>query len=210
MGNRAVITTKEKNLGVYLHWNGGRDSVEAFLKYCELRGFRSPDRDCYGWARLCQIVSNFMSRDGMSVGIDTIDKLDCNNWDNGTYIIEDWQIVGREFFEGSEQQEYELKEMLVAIDKSQPHKHQLGKKFLIADEIPVSELKVGQFVYMPSYDGSYEILQVVGFGEDKFVNGQNVKGIPFVNNYGREIEGVMDYSWNTNNYIKTDKIRICR
>ena len=89
MGNRAVITTKEKNLGVYLHWNGGRDSVEAFLKYCELRGFRSPDRDCYGWARLCQIISNFMSRDGLSVGIDTIDKLDCDNWDNGTYIIED-------------------------------------------------------------------------------------------------------------------------
>ena len=120
------------------------------------------------------------------------------------------KIVGREFFEGSEQQEYELKEMLVAIDKSQPHKHQLGKEFLLADEIPVSELKVGQFVYMPSYDGSYEILQVVGFGEDKFVNGQNVKDIPFVNNYGREIDGDIDYSWNTNNYIKTDKIRVCR
>ena len=38
MGNRAVITT-EKNfenngVGVYLHWNGGYDSVSAFLKYC--------------------------------------------------------------------------------------------------------------------------------------------------------------------------------
>lgn len=209
MGNRAVITTKEKNLGVYLHWNGGRDSVEAFLKYCELRGFRSPDRDCYGWARLCQIISNFMSRDGLSVGIDTVGNLDCDNWDNGTYIIEDWEIVGREFFEGSEQQEYDLKEMLVEIDNCQPLIHRLGEDFILADEIPVSELKVGQFVYMPSYDGSYEILQVVGFGEDKFVNGLNVKGIPFVNNYGKEIDGVMDYSWNTNNYIKTDKIRVC-
>ena len=31
MGNRAVITTEKKDLGIYLHWNGGRDSVEAFL-----------------------------------------------------------------------------------------------------------------------------------------------------------------------------------
>lgn len=43
MGNRAVITTSKapdvsgaKDLGIYLHWNGGRDSVEAFLKYCVL------------------------------------------------------------------------------------------------------------------------------------------------------------------------------
>lgn len=31
MGNRAIITNKEKKVAVYLHWNGGRDSVEAFL-----------------------------------------------------------------------------------------------------------------------------------------------------------------------------------
>ena len=30
MGNRAVITDIEKKVGIYLHWNGGRDSVEAF------------------------------------------------------------------------------------------------------------------------------------------------------------------------------------
>ncbi len=59
MGNRAVITTPDKKMGIYLHWNGGRDSVEAFLHYCELHGFRSPDRDPYGWARLCQVIGNF-------------------------------------------------------------------------------------------------------------------------------------------------------
>ena len=35
MGNRAVITTAEKRIGLYLHWNGGRDTVEPLLKYCE-------------------------------------------------------------------------------------------------------------------------------------------------------------------------------
>lgn len=34
MGNRAVITTRKdlKDIGVYLHWNGGRDSVERNLE----------------------------------------------------------------------------------------------------------------------------------------------------------------------------------
>ena len=46
MANRAVVTTKENmdnnGFGVYLPWNGGRDSVRAFLKYCELKGYRAP------------------------------------------------------------------------------------------------------------------------------------------------------------------------
>ncbi len=62
MGNRAVITTKENwkhnGVGIYLHWNGVRDSVEAFLKYCNLKGYRSPSEDCYGWARLAQVIGN--------------------------------------------------------------------------------------------------------------------------------------------------------
>ena len=37
MGNRAVITTKERELALYLHWNGGRDTVEPLLRYCELQ-----------------------------------------------------------------------------------------------------------------------------------------------------------------------------
>ena len=58
MGNRAVITTisaepKDSTaIGCYIHWNGGRDSVEAFLTYCKLKGYRPPETDCYGWARL--------------------------------------------------------------------------------------------------------------------------------------------------------------
>lgn len=55
MGNRAVITTvgaKENDIGVYLHWNGGVESVEAFLTYCDLKGFHSPETDCYGFAYL--------------------------------------------------------------------------------------------------------------------------------------------------------------
>ena len=113
MGNRAVITTKENfdnnGVGIYLHWNGGRDSVEAFLKYCELKGFRSPETDDYGWARLAQVIANYFGGDGLSIGVNRVDHLDCDNGDNGTYFIEDWKIVGRKYFEWEEQQEYPLK-----------------------------------------------------------------------------------------------------
>lgn len=130
MGNRAVITTKENfdnnGIGIYLHWNGGYDSVSAFLKYCELKGYRSPSQDCYGWARLCQVIGNFFGG-STSVGIDTVDNLDCNNWDNGVYIIEDWKIVGRVYFDGEEQDNYPLEEMLKEINKRMPATEQLDE-----------------------------------------------------------------------------------
>ena len=128
MGNRAVITTKanmdNNGVGVYLHWNGGRDSVRAFLKYCELKGYRAPSDDNYGWARLCQVIGNFFGG-GSSLGIDTVNHLDCNNWDNGVYLIEGWEIVGRMYFEGEEQDEYDLVGMLKTINDSMPESERI-------------------------------------------------------------------------------------
>lgn len=131
MGNRAVITTKcddiskSLNLGVYLHHNGGRDSIEAFLTYCAIKGYSPPEKDNYGWARLCQVIANFFDNDpkhdsGISVGIDLCKDLDYDNGNNGTYFIEDWKIVGRKFEPIKEQQEYDLFDMLLEIDKKQP------------------------------------------------------------------------------------------
>jgi len=121
MGNRAVITTEKKDLGVYLHWNGGRDSVETFLKVCKHYKFRTPESDCYGWARLCQVITNFMGTDGLSVGIDRYENLDTNNGDNGTYIIKNWDIVGREYHRGKEQMGFDVeetaKELIEKMDK---------------------------------------------------------------------------------------------
>lgn len=203
MGNRCVITTEENfrnnGIGIYLHWNGGRDSVEAFLRYCELRGFRSPENDNYGWARLCQVIANFFGGDGLSIGIDTIDHLDCDNGDNGVYLIEGWKIVGREYHRYAEQDAYSLEEMLQAIDEAQPVSQQLGG-YLKAEEVPVSELKVGDKIYVSRWKGEVHLLEIKGFGEDVFVNGTNVKGLPYVELYstGRA---------NPNNYIYDKTVR---
>lgn len=133
MGNRAVITIMDQNeennfnkenIGVYLHWNGGRDSVTAFLTYCKLKGYREPENDCYGWARLCQVIGNFFGGE-TSIGIDQCKNLDCDNWDNGVYLIKNWEIVGRVYHEGREQNSYKLLDMLLEINDKQPLSEQL-------------------------------------------------------------------------------------
>lgn len=136
MGNRAVITASKalnvsgsSDIGVYLHWNGGRDSVEAFLKYCEIKGYRPPERDNYGWARLCQVIENFFGG-SYSIGIDKCSCLDCDNFDNGVYIIEGWRIVDRKFFNGREQDTYPLLDMLIQINDAQPEKEKLPIEIL--------------------------------------------------------------------------------
>lgn len=134
MGNRAVITTsteekveESNDIGVYLHWNGGRDSVEAFLTYCRISGFRPPENDCYGWARLCQVIANFFGGT-LDIGIDRCSQLDCDNYDNGVYIIKNWQIVGRKFFSGDEQYGHDLKNFVHSLDKAQPETQRLGEE----------------------------------------------------------------------------------
>ena len=116
MGNRCVITTEAREIGVYLHYNGDPDFVASLLRYCSLAGIRKPENNCYGWARLCQVAANYFGGT-LSVGINRYDKLDTDNGDNGTYIIRDWEIVDREFGEGFGEANTEI---MMEIDKAQP------------------------------------------------------------------------------------------
>jgi hypothetical protein len=108
MGNRAVISTGDKpgDIGLYLHWNGGRASVQGFLDACKAAGYRDPTSDpAYGMARLCAAVCAYFGLDGeTSVGIGTVAKLDCNNFDNGLYILgPGWTIAKRKYHKGAEE-----------------------------------------------------------------------------------------------------------
>ena len=204
MGNRAIIQTREsyenEGIGVYLHWNGGYDSVSAFLKYCELKGYRTPDTDCYGWARLCQVIGNYLGG-GLSLGIDTFSKDAGQYQDNGTYIIEGWEIVDRKHYDDEEELNYEMIEMLIDIDKAQPFTEQLGEDFIRAAEVDPSELSIGDIVYVQNDIGSYDELEIVGFG-DGVVSGYDVTGVPYIELYGEDCVN------NINNYIREEKIRI--
>lgn len=100
MGNRAVITAsplQTQGVGIYLHWNGGPESVLAFLDVARERGYRDPSRDDqYAMARLCGLICEFFGPGDSSVGIGPLDQLDCNNYDNGVYVIgEGWEVIDR-------------------------------------------------------------------------------------------------------------------
>lgn len=216
MGNRAVITMSKSanvqessDIGIYLHRNGGRDSVNAFLTYCRLRGFRS---DNYGMARLAQVIGNYFGG-GLSIGVDQCCRLDCDNWDNGTYIIDNWEIVGRQYFSGMEQDDYDLTKMLLEIDEAQPEKERLGSDFITAQKISTYELQIGDEVYVPGVDGAKPgCFRVLGFGTDEYRNGANVLGVPYVNMYAHidERTGEKDFAWNINNYLWEKSYRVKR
>ena len=101
MGNRAVITASElrtSGLGIYVHWSGNIESVVAFLDVASQLKYRSPDTDdTYGMAKLCAIISLYAGiRSEAGVGVNDISKLDCDNYDNGVYVVgEGWQIIDR-------------------------------------------------------------------------------------------------------------------
>ena len=77
--------------------NGGPESVLAFLDVARERGFRDPGSDDqYAMARLCGLICEFLGPGDSSVGIGPLDQLDCNNYDNGVYVIgEGWTVIDR-------------------------------------------------------------------------------------------------------------------
>lgn len=110
MGNRAVITTApfaKKNVGIYVHWNGGRASVEGFLEAARQLGYLDPSyHRPSALAGLSGLVWAYLGTEGLSVAFDLCESLDCDNGDNGTYLIgKDWRIVGREFFDEQDGEE---------------------------------------------------------------------------------------------------------
>lgn len=230
MGNRAVITTPERKVGLYLHWNGGRDTVEPLLRYCELQGYRAPSNDDYGWARLCQVAGNFLGG-SLSIGIGaytTDEQMDPG--DNGIYVVdgwkiserlrvaydEDWNPVGcRSISESEEQREYNFDDMLRSFDAAMPEGLRLGE-FLDAVEVPVSDIEVGDEVWMRTVREEWVAFPVVGKGQPEFnriaVTVDTPDGkrdisypdLPYVAMYDHD----GDFSWNSNNYVHGSTARI--
>jgi hypothetical protein len=102
MGNRAVIAFEDdtgvQSFGVYLHWNGGPESVWAFLDVLTTRMRSRGDDVAYASARLVEIVGRYFGGN-TSVGLlgfgdsdadklgarDDVEHLDLG--DNGIYVV---------------------------------------------------------------------------------------------------------------------------
>ena len=112
MGNRAIIALVDSDFdtgdldapAIYLHWNGGRDSVEGFLRAAkEIYGNAHSAE--YGAARLTTIICNWLtSKDDLSVGVGHYGKYQDFYTDNGVYWVNTrWQIIRRDGYQGREQ-----------------------------------------------------------------------------------------------------------
>ena len=123
MGCRCVIvdkdTTKEnanQKIGIYLHWYGDKETVQELLEDVKAKHPRGVISDpSYGYARLCQIIADKITADTLAspfetakshayetgIGIGIVSDLDCHNYDNGVWKIDDdYNIV--EHTDGSE------------------------------------------------------------------------------------------------------------
>jgi len=114
MGNRAVVCFSESGeyseslLGLYVHWNGGRDSIEGFLKATKTLLGDDGWTLQTGWDKFLDVIGAYQT--GWTE-VDVCTKLDTDNNDNGVYVVgPSLSIVSREFRRYDEQYEYDLDE----------------------------------------------------------------------------------------------------
>jgi hypothetical protein len=119
MGNRAVVifTNREADIfspAIYLHWNGGPESIYQFLDELDRRDVRADQN--YEAARFVQIVGEFMDqeyRSNCSLGIDSgpshfCEVLGHDCGDNGIFLVCRALAEGRKvrrFWRGAEKDE---------------------------------------------------------------------------------------------------------
>lgn len=104
MGNRANVVFADKEWrelspAIYLHWNGGPESIYAFLAELDRRNIRADQ--CYEAARFTQIVGDFFDGGdrigGLSLGLanvpegdnlaERLNKVQTDPGDNGFFVV---------------------------------------------------------------------------------------------------------------------------
>ena len=201
MSNSGIIVFEDnKDLGLYLHWNGGLDSIEAFLQYCKLTK-KTGGFQC-GLLSLSQVIRNW----NINLGDIIMNPFDYGT-DNGIYIVnKKWNIIDRTKFNGIEQDEYNLDEFLKELDESQPLNHRLGDEYFQGEFIDRKNIKIGDEVFiMNNINYTIKKCKVVGIGIDRVLNGRNIKGIPYIDEYGYR-----GYENNINNYLSEEEYRVVR
>jgi len=136
MGNRCLIAFKEKESTkkkedvpcIYLHWNGGRDSVEAFLDATRRLGVRKNDPS-YGMARLTQIIANYLGGT-LSIGISSVGDWALDFLDNGIYWVDELEIYDRtDTYDGyQEQNSYDHETLVKAVIIANSHVHEVREE----------------------------------------------------------------------------------
>lgn len=200
MGNRAIIVGKGASIGIYLHWNGGRDSVEAFLGWAEMAELPGLDESGRGVAPLVGMLVNYFGNDGTTVSVIPVNPRNLrgeNPGDNGIYVVEGHTIVDRVHAPHFEQQWYVTEEMILEIDLAQPERDQIGADYINAETKPATELAPGERVFVRSHGHpkrftAYPVL------------GKTNNGVPYLDRY----QGGIDNEKNPNAHVRTETVKI--
>ena len=145
MGNRAFLYPEsakpgKKTLGVYLHWNGGPDSVIPLIRYCKAKRFRKFS-DGYGVARLCQVMGNFFGgTTSLGVEYERPEYVDTNH--KPYCITDDWEIKNIDDYRDDDwPTEQQIREFLVALNDSQPREERIPEQFMFSDKPDLSTVR---------------------------------------------------------------------
>lgn len=95
MGNRAVIAFTDSNerkptVAVYMHWNGGPESIYAILDVMKEHGGMVHSAS-YSAARFTHLACTLLNGDGLSVGLmgfTNITEMASTGEDNGLYVYD--------------------------------------------------------------------------------------------------------------------------
>lgn len=128
MGNRCVVTQQDKSKAIYFHWNGGMDTIYPLTIVAKSFAEDSKDK-ASKWDIFKSIARNVFDAQIMPYK-----KCDCNNGDNGVYILDDdLNIVGREYAPEKEQDEHNFLQMICYIVISAISHQELKGKIPIED-----------------------------------------------------------------------------
>lgn len=220
MGNSCFVTTPKKQVGIYLHWNGGRDSIESFCEYMRILDTANIVGDQgYALAQFSKVVGNYLGTD--SIGLYPYDE-SCRDCDNGVYVLgKNWSIEERIYpscyadgDEFKEQYEHTIDEMVRDIDNRQPEGLKLGRLWFDAKLVKATDIKVGDVVLtkgdsVGALNGRFvEEAEIVGICKDK---NSEYYGLPYIGRYN--VPGVITNEENGNNYLaktKDDYLRVSR
>ena len=115
MGNRCVILNQDRTKGIYQQWNGGRDSIEPLLQIAKEE--YEQDRGKFSYQSFNAVLEvSKKAFDGDVLDLKDLSKFESFSvGDNGIYIVDKFKIVGREDFNGEEQDSHNPKRMELYI-----------------------------------------------------------------------------------------------
>lgn len=133
MGNRGVISTTNKDIALYLHWDGDITFVKGLLLFSMVQGARNPVHGGSGWCRMAQHYNNYVGCGRVGAVIEPYDRLcDSAEWNNGTYIIDgDWNVVERIGGPSDEQEPTveDIMDVVYELDRSAPVSERIPMDF---------------------------------------------------------------------------------